>query len=263
MQKTMQKVDWSIVDWNTEHNMFTYSEEEKQQNEINKASNNAVRSPKFIAINPMLLDHLSITEAYIYGFIDFYVCNWTGRFYFTNEQLASLARCSINTVSTAIKNIEKLWLIKTSRKMRAGGWQIRFISSPKNSMSVSQNLGDATTKNSTVIKNKINNNKIKESNVILLKRFVDKRNDIDKLFIGNRKIRWLMKVNTITPGIEREWHKLLKELTKDQIVTSISNYIDHIKKINKEGKGWYADHRFSFYKFIKQDNWAREFINYK
>lgn len=55
--------------------MFTYSEEEKQQNEINKASNNAVRSPKFIAINPMLLDHLSITEAYIYGFIDFYVCN--------------------------------------------------------------------------------------------------------------------------------------------------------------------------------------------
>lgn len=46
-----------------------------------------------------------------------------------------------------------------------------------------------------------------------------------------------MKVNTITPGIEREWHKLLKELTKDQIVTSISNYIDHIKKINKEGKG--------------------------
>ena len=72
--------------------LITYSEEEKQENEINKANAKLVFSPKYIPIYPQLLDILTLTEAIIYGFINFYTSSGQNRFYFTNDQLSKITR---------------------------------------------------------------------------------------------------------------------------------------------------------------------------
>ena len=46
--------------------LFTYSEEEKQDIEINKANSKLLYSPKFIAVYPHLLDELTLTEALLF-----------------------------------------------------------------------------------------------------------------------------------------------------------------------------------------------------
>lgn len=124
----MEKSDWSIIDWNCESFLFTYSEEEKQNNEINKANASLVFSPKYIILHTQLLDHLTLIEATLFWFIEYYLGSekWK-RFYFTNKQLSDIVRCSERTVSEWITKMEKLWYIATSRKVKAGWWQIRFI----------------------------------------------------------------------------------------------------------------------------------------
>lgn len=121
---------WSIIDWNAEHFLFTYSEEERQNNEINKANASLVFSPKYIILHTQLLDHLSLIEATLFWFIEYYLWSekWK-RFYFTNKQLADVVRCWERTISEWITKMEKLWYITTSRKVKAWWWQIRFINS--------------------------------------------------------------------------------------------------------------------------------------
>lgn len=124
------ETSWSIVDWNTEHFLFTYSEEEKQNNEINKANASLVWSPKYIILHTELLDYLTLIEATLFWFMEYYLWSekWK-RFYFTNKQLADIVRCSERTISEWITKMEKLWYISTSRKVKAGWWQIRFVNS--------------------------------------------------------------------------------------------------------------------------------------
>lgn len=145
---------WSIVDWNTEHFLFTYSEEEKQNNEINKANASLVFSPKFIPFYPKLLDTLTITETLLYWFIDFYLWSCSKRFYFTNNQLATILKCSERTISESMTKLQKLNYISVWRKVRAWWWQIRFVNSV--------NSLDHIEKISTIPREKVptNNNKI-------------------------------------------------------------------------------------------------------
>jgi hypothetical protein len=119
---------WSIVDWNAESFLFTYSEEERQNNEINKANASLVFCPKYIILHTQLLDYLTLTEATLFWFIEYYLWSekWK-RFYFTNKQLADIVRCSERTISESITKMEKLWYITTSRKVKAWWWQIRFV----------------------------------------------------------------------------------------------------------------------------------------
>lgn len=126
----MEKTNWSIIDWNSESFLFTYSEEERQNNEINKANASLVFSPKYIILHTELLDYLSLIEATLFWFIEYYLWSekWK-RFYFTNKQLADVIRCSERTISEWITKMQKLWYITTSRKVKAGWWQIRFINS--------------------------------------------------------------------------------------------------------------------------------------
>lgn len=123
---------WSITevmeDWTAVESMLmTYSEEERQNNLINKENANLVLTPKFIPLYPKLLySWLNINEAAIYWFIDFFLSN-NKRFYCTNEQLAALINASEWTVSKAINRLKKLWYIETHNKIKAGWWTIRFI----------------------------------------------------------------------------------------------------------------------------------------
>lgn len=164
----MQEVkDASIItekDGYTEEDMlFTYSDEEMQENAINRENAKRVFNPKFIPYYPNIARKykLTVTETLIYGFIDFYTSNGSGRFYFTNEQIAEIIDCSIDTASKSIVKLNKLGLIEVSRTIRAGGGQIRFVKIPKSDLGKSlvetkENVGT-------------NNNKINKNNITISK----------------------------------------------------------------------------------------------
>lgn len=126
----MEKTNWSIVDWNSESFLFTYSEEERQNQEINKANASLVFSPAYIILHTFLLDYMTTNEALLFWFIEYYLWSEKNkRFYFTNKQLAEILRISERTAQESVVKLEKLWCITTSRKVRAWWWQIRFINS--------------------------------------------------------------------------------------------------------------------------------------
>ena len=164
----MQEIkDASIItekDGYTEEDMlFTYSDEEMQENAINRENAKRVFSPKFIPMYPDIKKKYGLTyaEITIYGFIDFYISNGSGRFYFTNEQIGKIADCSADTASKSVIRLSKLGLIKVSRTIKAGGGQIRFIKiseidSGKSLVETRENVGT-------------NNNKINKNNITISK----------------------------------------------------------------------------------------------
>jgi hypothetical protein len=141
--------------------LITYSEEDQQQHKINKANASLVFSPKFIPIYPELLDRLTYTEAAIFGFIDFIKSNSSARFYYTNEQLGEICRCSPDTASRAMSKLVKVGLIKTSRKIKSGGGQIRFVTDisykSDSTISTSRTRQKLQTNKNKIKENKINN----------------------------------------------------------------------------------------------------------
>lgn len=158
---------WSIEIDNNEDMLFTYSEEEKQDIEISKANSKLIYSPKFIPIYPNLLDELSLTEALLFWFIEFYKSNSRDRMYFTNDQLAEIIKCSSDTVSRAMSKLEKLWYIETSRKVRAWWWQTRYITfcdSTKTTSLTWQKLQARLVENLQTNNNNINDNNISSFN---------------------------------------------------------------------------------------------------
>lgn len=128
----MKAIDGDIIsqdDWFTTQNMmFTYSEEEQEENKIAKNNAKLPLKPKFVPVYPELLwNWYSVMEALLFGFIEFFLSN-NDRFYCTNEQLAELFSCSEPTISTAMKNLEARWDIKIHKKMKAWWGTIRFLS---------------------------------------------------------------------------------------------------------------------------------------
>ena len=117
----------SLVDWCTvENTLFTYSEEEKEENRINKANAELVLRPKFIPVYPSMLEELSLLEATVYGFIDFFLGN-NEKFYCTNEQIAEMLHVGTTSVSNAVTTLKEKWLIDLTYKIRSGGWKTRII----------------------------------------------------------------------------------------------------------------------------------------
>jgi len=171
----MYKTKWSIKNWNAEDFLFTYSEEEKQNNEINRSNAKLAFSPKFIPFYPVLSEiWLDNTETLLYWFIDFYLSSGkTERFYFTNEQLSDMLNVSERKITDSIKKLKEMWLIYPKYKIRNEWGKIRFINN-KDFVPIEEitrkkkHFGLA--KNSTLdsqdlleIDNKIKYNKIKEN----------------------------------------------------------------------------------------------------
>lgn len=143
-----------------EESFFTYDEEEQQQNEVNAANAKLIFTPEFIPYYPALrkLD-LTTYQILIYGFIKFYITNGTGRFYFTNNQIAEIFNCGERTVTEALTRLAEKRLLIIKRKIRAGGGQIRFIQ-----ISDSQKSTSLASRKVPTNKNKIKENYI--TNVI-------------------------------------------------------------------------------------------------
>lgn len=158
----MIETGWSIVDWNVESFLFTYSEEEKQSNEINKANAKKLYSPEFV---PFYLEEvrewwLQASEWIIYWFIRFYMKNWWWRFYFNSEQLGEILWISAWTIDNTISKFVKLGIIETSRKVKSGGWTLRFINAVYTFSDLIHRWGlISSTDELHIKKNKLNKNK--------------------------------------------------------------------------------------------------------
>ena len=158
----MEITDWMIVenlwDYQVENTLFTYDENEQEQNKINKNNAWLLFKPKFIPFYPKLLElWLTINESLVFWFIDFYLQNSSDKFYFTNEQIWNMFWFWEQNTSNIIKRLKDKWLIETKYRLKANWWKIRFIQ--KLYSDYNKNYSQTITK---IIdnNNKINNNKI-------------------------------------------------------------------------------------------------------
>lgn len=270
----MNKQDSFVEDnWTLDY-MFTYSEEEKQEIEVAKGNSKLIYSPKFIPIYPSLLDTLTFTEALLLWFIDFYKSSSWWRMYFTNEQLWQLINSTPDTVSRSMSKLEKLWYIDVSRKVKAWGWQIRFINNCRLGIFPKSDLGffpSKTRQNLQTNKNKINKN---NNSLLSTSKDIDNKEinttlqvDIKKenknkespaescekaLKFWNEKF----KMNSrLTDNLIEEFKKFSKKYTQEDFIHSLKNYVKYISE-NK----WYTN-RFSLYDFLKQKNWFIQYFN--
>lgn len=147
----MLKTDWSITsqywEWVREDFLFTYDEEEKQENEINKNNSQLILNPKFVPVDCIWLKWLWLNpiDKLVYWFIDFFL-HYNNKFYCTNEQMAELFEVSENTIWNSITRLDKQWLIILNHKIKAWWWKIRFISKPKICVSETKKLGNIYNK---------------------------------------------------------------------------------------------------------------------
>jgi hypothetical protein len=158
----MDKTEWTItenyLDYMVENALFTYDENEIEQNKINKNNAWLLFTPKFIPFYPKLLElWLTINESLVFWFIDFYLQNSSDKFYFTNEQIWKLFWFWEQNTSLIIKKLKEKWFIDTSYRLKANWWKIRFI---KNLYSDYKNFYSPTIKKVIDNNNKINNNNI-------------------------------------------------------------------------------------------------------
>lgn len=70
---------------------------------------------------------------------------------------------------------------------------------------------------------------------------------------------WRPKCIKITKELETEYKKLKKDFSYEEIIIATTNYAKEIKW--RDEKSSYAKHRFSFFEFLSQRNWLRNFIN--
>lgn len=151
-------VDWAVI----EQMLFTYSEDEREEQRLNKLNADLVLNPQFIPVNPRMLQRYSLLEATLFGFMSFFLAN-NEKFYCTNEQLATMLNTSEKTISLAIKKLSEDWLIELTYKMRSSGGKTRFIRKAditKCNVATLQNVISDFTKCNEIENKKIENKKI-------------------------------------------------------------------------------------------------------
>lgn len=127
----METTWWTITsvndDFEIQNTLFTYSEEEMEEQRINKTNASLILNPQFIPVYPqMIREWYSYLESIIYGFVIFFLsCN--EKFYCSNEQLWEMLWVSEKTISLAVKKLKDDWLIDISYRVKANGGKIRLI----------------------------------------------------------------------------------------------------------------------------------------
>lgn len=163
----MEKTNWSITSdymwWTKEEFLFTYSEEEKLQNEINK--NNAwliFYADFYPRYNSLLKLDTTLEEDIILSFLYYWTKNWK-YIYVKNEDLALLIKSSTPTVTRIIKNLVDKWYIDMKMKRIVWAWTDRKLRlEPTKIILISQTnqIDESDKSNWWVIKEYIKKNKI-------------------------------------------------------------------------------------------------------
>lgn len=178
---------------------------------------------------------LSDTETKIISFILSYA-NVRENFYFGNESLGRLFGKSVTTISLAISTLEKKGFITTTRKIMAGGGEIRFIQ-------LSENLkqGFKKTESEALRKLKENNNKINNN--------ISKDIGVETPAYGNKEI------NRLIDGINKNLPYKLPQDNRARMVAY--NMLQLLEKKGggkiKKGREFLKDDKFDNVKWFLVD----------
>ena len=169
----METSTWNITEqhewYSVEKMLFTYDENEMEENRIAKETAEIILHPKFIPLYPdMLQKWFSMIEVAVYWFIDFFLSS-NSRFYCTDEQMAQMLGVGERSISAAVKKLKDEWIINISHRIKWWWWKIRFIEL-QNSDNMNRKICDSIPQNMRGIENKIIDNKIiKEKEIENLK----------------------------------------------------------------------------------------------
>lgn len=116
MQKTWWSVTSDYMGWTCEQFLFTYSESEKEENEVNKNNSSLIYEADFY---PLYTDFLQLdintTELIVISYLYYWTKNnrWI---YTNNEALATLTKTSTATITRTLKNLVDKWYINVNFK---------------------------------------------------------------------------------------------------------------------------------------------------
>ena len=217
-------------DYTVEQKLFTYSEEEREENSLNKLNADLILKPEFLTVDyAMLHSGFSMLETALYGFIKFFLTN-NERFYCTNEQLAEMLCASENTISNAISKLKAEWLIDLTLKIKAGGWKVRFIRLTK-SVSPTPKICASDTQNLWGIYNKLIENK--------------KRNIKEKKKNTSTASNTIPTVDELVTAY-RETPELVRKIKDEDAVRMFAEYKQSTKKTAYKTVGWFIQKLISY-----------------
>lgn len=233
----MEKTNWSITSeymgWTREQFLFTYNEEERQQNEVNKNNAWLVHRADFYPVyTQFLFLDVNATELMILSYLYYWTKNW-GWIYTKNEDLAFIARSSISTVTRTLKELVKKWYINvdekklrmwTDRKMQVTTALVNLMSGTrqfdqsynnnKNNKNISAPLVSGTLSTNTNLnkKNSITQQKISELDKI------KNSDDIRDILSDDEIQQYKIQLKILLKMVEL-WYKINK--SKDDIKNEI------------------------------------------
>ena len=242
----MDIIDGEIIkqeyDMDVSEHLFTYSEEEKQNNEINSNNSKLLLNIKYLVI-PIFVFRIGLTgnEAILYAFVYNWISNGDKRFYFTNEQLAELFNISETSISNILKSLKSKKLINIVYKMKTGGGRIKFISLQNQESLYSKVKKVDFHENQESLCSKIK--KVDGSNISISNDNIS-NNNID---VFSKK-----KQKFIKPTLEE-----LKEFIKQNNINIDAEYFYYLY----EGVGWVAGRTPIKNWQAKVRSWARRDFN--
>ena len=229
----MERV-WDITSWGegveTQQMLFTYSEEEQEENRIAKNNAGLILRPEYFTIDfQMLHVWFNWYECAIYSFIKFFLKN-NSRFFCTNEQLAEMLGVGERSIITAMAHLQEAWLIKNHYKIKAWWWKIRFVELQKTTIPKSE-ICFSDEQIPLEINNKIINNK----------------NNID-IYRAQEKISYIELDNTHVIPTSQPLDSLPSELVVF-LRDSYQNYPSTRYQIDKQ-QGKYVDTMMKDYNYL-------------
>ena len=262
----MKKVNGSIVQDNEEAFLFTYSEEEKQQNDINRANAELIFNSAYLTV-PMELLRLGLSgnEVLILAFVNSWLCEHPNRFYFSNKRLSKMFNLTEVGVSKILKRLTNAGYIQMSYKRKADGGQIRFINVPTYTnfnyqlkQSISSNLNKVYGSN-----NNISNNNINIDNTVPLESgTTDSKNSTYKTEYGQKYIdafnRFFNSNFRLTPARVSKLKLRFKTYTADEIAQALINLSESKFHQGDNDRGWKATPDFLIRSDEQIDIWLNK-----
>lgn len=127
MEKTWWSVTSEYMGWTKEEFLFTYSESEKQQNEVNKNNASLIfYADYYPRYNSLLNLDTTLEEDIILSFLYYWTKSWK-YIYVKNEDLALLIKSSVKTASRVIQKLVDKWYVDMKIKRIVWAWTDRKL----------------------------------------------------------------------------------------------------------------------------------------
>lgn len=125
----MDKTEWMITenywDYKVEKMLFTYSENEMQENIINKNNASLINYADFYPLYTWFMySDLSLIECVILSYLYYWTKNWKW-IYTSNDELAKLTKSSRAVITKTLKHLSDLWYIDMKIKRIVWAWTDR------------------------------------------------------------------------------------------------------------------------------------------